>query len=212
MNRLSIFFSSVMAGVSIAFGGTVFLASENKVVGAALFTVGLFLVCNYGFHLFTGKVYSALQKDRRYLFDLPVIWIGNFVGTWLTAQVILLTRMASLSEKARVLSDAKAADSLVSLFFLGALCNIFIFIAVDGFNRLHDDIGRYLALFFGIMVFILCGYEHCVADMYYFSLAGALNGRTLMCLAVITAGNACGGILFCEAVSWLRRRSAPSTK
>lgn len=212
MNRLSVFFSAVMAGAAVAFGGTVFLALENKVIGAGLFTVGLFLVCEYGFHLFTGKVCSALRSGLRYALDLPVIWGGNFVGAWLTARIILLTRMASLSKKALALSNVKAGDSLVSLFFLGALCNVFIFIAVDGFNKFRDDIGRYLALFFGIMVFILCGFEHCVADMYYFSLAGALNGRTLLCLTAITAGNACGGILFCEAVNWRRTKSAQNSQ
>ena len=159
MNRLSVFFSAVMAGAAVAFGGTVFLALENKVIGAGLFTVGLFLVCEYGFHLFTGKVCSALRSGLRYALDLPVIWLGNFVGAWLTARIILLTRMASLSKKALALSNVKAGDSLVSLFFLGAL-----------------------------------------------------NGRTLLCLTAITAGNACGGILFCEAVNWRRTKCAQNSQ
>lgn len=76
-------------------------------------------------------MYAALPKGRRYLFDWAVIRIANFVGAWLTAQVILPTRMASLSEKACVLAGVKTAGGLVSLFFPGAPCNVFIFIAVD---------------------------------------------------------------------------------
>lgn len=76
-------------------------------------------------------MYAALPKGRRYLFDWTVIRIANFVGAWLTAQVILPTRMASLSEKACVLAGVKTAGGLVSLFFSGAPCNVFIFIAVD---------------------------------------------------------------------------------
>ena len=58
------------------------------------------------------------------------------------------------------------------------------------------EFGKYLSLLFGVTVFILCGTEHCVADMYYFSIAGMWNPHTLLCLIVITLGNAFGGVLF----------------
>ena len=56
MNRIKTFVYAILAGVSIAIGGTVFLSVENKMIGALLFTVGLFTVCTFGFNLFTGKV------------------------------------------------------------------------------------------------------------------------------------------------------------
>ena len=46
------------------------------------------------------------------------------------------------------------------------------------------------------MVFILCGFEHCVANMYYFSVAGMWSGKALVYLLVMTLGNSVGGILF----------------
>lgn len=208
MKRLSVFFSAVMAGVSIAFGGTVFLALENKLAGAALFTVGLFTVCEQGLHLFTGKVCYACRRDRGYRLDLPVVWLGNLAGAALVARTVALTRLAQLSGKAQILCGVKTADSLLSLFILGILCNVFIFIAVDGFSTIQRETGKYLALFFGIMVFIVCGFEHCVADMYYFFLAGAWSPRAVLCLLTITAGNVCGGILSCEAFAKLRQNRA----
>ena len=51
-----IFLSAILAGAVIAFGGTVFLSVENTVVGSLFFTIGLFVVCTRGLHLFTGKV------------------------------------------------------------------------------------------------------------------------------------------------------------
>lgn len=69
-------------------------------------------------------------------------------------------------------------------------------IAVDGFKNNPHELGKYLALFFGVMVFILCGFEHCVANMYYFSIAGMWNGKALLWLLVMTAGNAVGGVIF----------------
>ena len=79
------FVSGILAGISIAIGGLVFLSVENRVIGAALFTVGLFSVCSFGFHLFTGKVCYVFQQDRNYALDLPVIWLGNLAGTGLAA-------------------------------------------------------------------------------------------------------------------------------
>ncbi len=94
------------------------------------------------------------------------------------------------------LCQIKLDDSLLSLFFLGVLCNIFIYIAVEGYARNPHEMGKYLSLFLGIMVFILSGTEHCVADMFYFWMAGAWSGKAIACLLVISLGNAAGGILF----------------
>ena len=196
MSRGKVFVSAILAGMSIGFGGAAFLSVENRVVGAALFTIGLFCVCTFGFHLFTGKVCYVFQNDRRFALDLPIIWLGNVAGTGVTALLYSLTRNAAIREKAMALCQVKLDDSLLSLFVLGILCNIFIYIAVEGYQRNPHEIGKYLSLFFGVMVFILAGTEHCVADMYYFWMAGAVSGRALVCLLVISLGNAVGGSLF----------------
>lgn len=192
-----LFLSGTLAGVCIALGGTVFLSLENKVAGALFFTVGLFTICMFGLDLFTGKVCYIFERDRAYALGLPFIWLGNLAGTWLTAQAERCTRIgAALTERAEALCTAKLADSPFSIFILAVLCNILIYIAVEGFGRAPHELGKYLALFFGVSVFILCGFEHCVANMYYFSVAGMWGGRTLPYLLVMTLGNAAGGILF----------------
>ena len=197
MSRAKIFLSAILAGMSIGFGGMVFLSVDNRVIGAGLFTIGLFVVCTFGFHLFTGKVCYTFENDARFQLDLPLIWLGNLVGTGVVAGICHLTRNAdALSEKAMALCRIKMDDSLLSLFLLGVLCNIFIYIAVEGYLRNPHQVGKYLSLLFGVMVFILAGTEHCVADMYYFWMAGAVSGRALVCLLVISLGNAVGGSLF----------------
>ena len=188
------FVSGILAGISIAIGGLVFLSVENRVIGAALFTVGLFSVCSFGFHLFTGKVCYVFQNDKEYAIQLPVIWLGNLVGTGV------------LAEKAAGLCEVKLSDSFVSLFFLGILCNILIYIAVEGYGKIQHETGKYLALLFGVMVFILCGTEHCVADMFYFWMAGAWSGKAVAAIIAITAGNCVGGVL----LPLLRMAAAPA--
>ena len=197
MNRFKIFLSAVLAGMCVGFGGLVYLLLDNRIVGAALFTIGLFFICSFGFHLFTGKVCYVLQNDRAFALNLPVIWLGNLAGTGITAAAACLTRNApALREKALALCQVKIGDSLLSLFFLGFLCNIFIYLAVEGYARNPHELGKYLSLFFGVMVFILAGTEHCVADMFYFWMAGAWSGKAILCILVISIGNAAGGILF----------------
>lgn len=192
-----VFLSALLAGVCIGLGGTVFLSLENRTVGAVLFTVGLFVICTMGLHLFTGKVCYVLERDAAYALDLPVIWLGNLAGTGLLALLERCTRIGpALAEKAAGLCETKLGDGLGSIFLLAVFCNMMIYIAVEGFNRNPHELGKYLALFFGVVVFILCGYEHCVANMYYFSVAGAWSGKALLYLLVMTLGNAAGGVVF----------------
>lgn len=196
MNYGKTFIGAVMAGIAIGLGGLVFLSVDNKVIGSFLFTIGLFTVCTMGFNLFTGKACYTFQNDTAYKIGLPIIWLGNLVGTGLTAGCAWMTRVApAVSEKAMGLCQTKLGDSYMSLFFLGILCNIFIYIGVEGYKSIPHEFGKYLALVFGVMVFILCGTEHCVADMFYFWMAGAWSGQAVVRLLVITLGNAVGGVL-----------------
>lgn len=209
MKRLKTFVYGILAGVSISIGGTVFLSVDSKPLGALLFAVGLFTVCTFGFNLFTGKVCYVFERDLDYAIDLPFIWAGNLAGCWLTAALESLTRSGSaLAEKAAVLCETKLGDNLLSIFILAVFCNILIFIAVDGFNKNPHELGKYLALIFGVVVFILCGLEHCVANMYYFSIAGMWGGKTLMYVLVMTAGNAVGGVILPLLRKWKERETA----
>lgn len=201
---VSVFVSAVLAGICIGLGGAVYLSLKDAfpggtVVGALLFTVGLFTICTKGFHLFTGKVCALFDNKPAYLLELLTVWVGNFIGGGLVALLFSLTRVSALQTAAASLVEIKMTDSLPSLFVLGLLCNIFIYIAVSGYQKIPHEIGKYLALFLGVAVFILCGTEHSVADMFYWSLSGRLLTDplgSLWRLLVITAGNAVGGVLF----------------
>lgn len=210
MERVKTFVYGILAGLSIALGGTVFLSVENRVLGAALFTVGLFTVCVFGLNLFTGKVCYVFQRDKRYALDLILIWLGNFCGTFLAALCERRTRIGpALSEKAAALCETKLSDGLFSIFILAVFCNILIYIGVEGFRTISFGAGKCLALFFGVMVFILCGFEHCVANMYYFSVAGLWSPRAFGYLLVMTLGNAVGGVLLPLCSAWKEKGADP---
>ncbi len=197
MKAFRTFIGGVLAGVSIAIGGTVFLSLGDKVLGALFFTVGLFAVCTFGFNLYTGKVCYVFDQDRSYALGLPLIWTGNLAGAFLTAAAERATRIGpALAEKAQAICAVKLDDGIVSIFFLSVFCNMLIWLAVEGFKNNPHPAGKYLSLFFGVAVFILCGFEHCVANMYYFSVAGMWSWKTLAWVLVMTLGNSVGGVFF----------------
>ena len=195
MEKFRIFLSSILAGMAIAIGGIANLTLENKVAGAIFFTAGLFTVCVFGFHLFTGKVCYVFENKAGYIIDLAVIWLGNLAGAVITGFLILQTRISGINEKAITMAANKLSQSPLSVFILGIFCNIMIYIAVEGYRSCKHEIGKYLAIFFGVTVFVLCGFEHCVANMFYLTMANAWDQKALLFLLINTAGNIVGGML-----------------
>lgn len=200
---LSTFVLAILAGFCIGLGGNVFLAlmGTNKALGAVLFTVGLFTICTNGFNLFTGKACYIFDNPPTYLLTLLVIWLGNLVGTGAMALIVRGTRLsATYVEAAKNLVAAKNSDSLISLFLLAIVCNTLIYIAVDGYKNNPHEVGKYLSLVFGVVVFILAGTEHSIADMYYYAVAGeffsiSTIGNALLRILVISLGNIVGGLI-----------------
>ena len=195
MNMTKMFAYSILAGMFISIGGAAFLSIDSKIVGALFFTVGLFVICTFGLNLFTGKVCYAVKNGKKSLPALAVIWIGNLIGTLCTAGLFHLTRIASISEKAALMCQTKLNDSLLSVFILSIFCNMLIYIAVEGYKNNPHEIGKYLSLFFGVTVFIICGFEHCIANMFYISMAGMWSTESAVFIVVNTLGNAVGGLL-----------------
>lgn len=188
---------SFMSGFSLSFGGAVFLSllDTNKLAGAFLFSIGLFVILNFGFFLFTGKVGYIVENKPSYIGTVALIWAGNFIGAFFAATLLLATRYgATLQATARMLCEIKNADSPLSLTILGFFCGILMFIAADGFKILESPIMKLFAVVMPVTVFIMCGFEHSIANMVYFSLAG-WSLESFVSLLWITLGNALGGML-----------------
>lgn len=195
MKHLVTFLYAVLAGAAISIGGSAFLASDSRPVGAALFSVGLFAVCTLGLNLYTGRICYVFDNPPAYAAQCALIWLGNLAGAWLSGTALRLTRL-DWSQKAASVCQAKLDDSLLSLFILALFCNILIYIAVESYKNNPHPLGKYLGLFFGVTVFVAVGFEHCVANMFYFTVAGMWSGRAFLAILVMTLGNSVGGVLF----------------
>lgn len=194
MNKKDVFLKAFLAGIMIGIGGTVYLM-VGGIIGALLFAVGLFAICTLDYYLFTGKVCYSLENDGEYIFNLSFIWLGNIFGAYFVSLIEHFTRQyKALNEAATFVVNNKLNDNLLSIFFLAFLCNILIYLAVEEFKSNKHELGKYLGIIFGVVVFIVCGFEHCVANMYYFSIADAWSFKALLYILVMTLGNACGGL------------------
>lgn len=179
------FVKSILAGLAVSLGGYVFLSCENKYVGSVLFSVGLLTVVYLGLNLYTGRIgyiFSQNCEERiDTLFSLP----GNVLGCLCAG---LLKPPVGQVES---LVASKLTKPLSGVFIDGILCGILIFICVDIFKRKQNPI----AILFCVPAFILCGFEHSVANAFYIANARAFSLESLWFLLVVAAGNAVGGVL-----------------
>ena len=188
------FITSILAGCVITLGCAANLMSGNKIAGSLFFVIGLFFICSFSWNLFTGKLpYAKKLKDW---LKLPLIWIGNVVGSILIGLLISYAKESvGIKDSALQLVESKLNLSLFEIFLSAMCCNILIYLAVEGFKGSTADLGKYLSLIFGVSVFVLCGFEHCIADVGYVFIAR----YPLPCLKFIfvaTAGNLVGGRIF----------------
>lgn len=185
---------AIGAGLAITVGGCVYLSIENKIIGSLMFTIGLFAIILNELDLFTGQVgYLAIKKDKKdYIGTLIFTWLGNLFGTAIGAGLVCLTRINGISKKAGELCRIKLNDNLLSIFTLAIFCGMLMYIAVDGYRKKEQTI----LLFLCVSVFILCGFEHCIANMLFFTLAGTWSLKAIGYLLVMTLGNSVGGMIF----------------
>lgn len=172
---------SVLSGILVGIGVVINASSSNKYIGAMLFSLALLTIIKCGLKLYTGKIgFYRTEKARR----LFVMLVFNLAGALIPTLSVALCRR-SLYETIAAASDVKFGNSFAVLFLYGALCGVLMFIAVYSKDT--------IITIFCIMVFILSGYEHCIADFIYL----ALNFSIENCgkFAVIILGNSAGSIV-----------------
>lgn len=196
---ISYFVNGIIGGMMIGIGGCVSLSCDNRYIGSLLFSLGLFAIVQFGFGLFTGKVGYIPLRRPVYLLECLFTLLGNTFGTFLDSFLFNQTRIGTvISEKALSSVTVKLADSPLSAFVLAIFCGILMFLAVDNARISREDGGhieKTVGVIFCVMVFILCGFNHCIADMFYLFLTGEIVHAGVY-LPLVIVGNALGGMLF----------------
>lgn len=205
---LSYLSDGILAGFMIGVGAIVFMSSNNRYIGAFLFSLGLFSVVCFKYGLFTGKVgYIPLRKPV-YLIEVAVTLAANLAGTFICAVLFRFTSISrsavsgmsmSVCERAEISMTSKIYNYPLSSFCLAVFCGLLMFTAVEAYRKCSEQknfTGAVFGVVFPVAVFIICGFNHCVADMAYFFLSGLpVNASTVLYFVVVILGNSLGGML-----------------
>jgi formate/nitrite transporter len=233
----------IFAGAFIAFGAfasamishSVENVGLSKFVGAAVFPVGLMLVVLCGAELFTGNNLIAvayLNKDvtlNQMLKNWGFVYLGNLIGSLFIAFLVIGSGLLSTSGGGLGATVIKVASAKVSMTFgqaviRGILCNILVVLAVWMAIGAQDFISKIWACWFPVMLFVLSGFEHSIANMYFipvgilakanaaFAQTSGLTAETLANInwgtfftnniIPVTIGNIIGGAIIVSWVYW----------
>lgn len=187
MDKIRMLVKAIYAGFAIGIGGIIYLSVDNRVIASMLFSFGLSTIVVQGFNLYTGKI--GFVKEWKELPDMLLILLGNFVGTYIAA---MLAKAASLSISSAEMVGKKLDNSLLNVFLLSVFCGVMMYLAIDNYNRSKNIVFVVAA----VMIFILSGFEHSIANMFYFHLAGAYSLKSLLYILVMAAGNGVGAKIF----------------
>ena len=179
--------NSAVAGILIGFGCITNLCCENAVVGAFLFSLGLWTVIIQNRWLFTGKIgywdkNESFVKTEELLICLGMNLLSISVLCWLFA------RFSGLDLDASSIMEIKNNENCFEAFLRSVGCGAMMFIAVNGYNKTKNA----LMVIMPVMVFILCGFDHCIANFGYMSMENQFFSWQL---PVWIVGNTAGSMI-----------------
>ena len=216
MPRGRMFLLAVLAGAFIALAGvaaSIGTSLAGKLAGACIFPAGLAMVVVAGSELFTGNnlmVISLLERRitaGQLLTAWAVVYVGNLAGAVLVAALAVWGGTFSGCYEAVIATAAgKCGLAFGQALIRGVLCNVLVCTAVWMTMAAKDVAGKIVGLYMPVMAFVLCGFEHSIANMFYipaglFSVmryGGGAEGLGwgaffLKNLLPVTVGNVLGG-------------------
>ncbi len=212
------FLKGILAGLSIGVGGFLYILMTflvegelGKVLGSLLFAVGLFTVCTFYLSLYTGKIGLIYEKkqSKAFYISLPIMLIGNAIGAvglgYLCFAIFKdLDIMNTSMGAAAVRLSFNSFNDFLSCIIKSTLCGICVYLAVKCFAYKRISIlGTGLLVLF-VFIFVYSGFQHCIANMFYFSFANAWGGEAAINMVLCILFNSIGpvfGVLLVKALS-----------
>ncbi|MBR6916506.1 MAG: formate/nitrite transporter family protein, partial [Clostridia bacterium] len=186
MKKLAVFLRAIAAGVMISIGGAVYLSCDNKYVGALAFCVGLISVVLFKMELYTGKVGYIVTEKPSFIIDTLISIPGNFLGCAIVG--LICPPFGS----AEAVCASKLAKAPLRVFVDAFLCGLLIYVCVEIWKK-H---GKLIGILFCVPAFILCGFEHSIADMFYLFNGRSFTLSALLFILIVIAGNGVGAVFF----------------
>ncbi len=182
----------ILSGILIGIGGTVCLSCDNKYFGSIFFSIALLFICIRNYSLFTGKVGFIINDFSSYkLLNLFYCLLGNVTGTIISGLAIKFSSI-NLYQAALINCNNKLEQSILQTLIKSMFCGILMYLAIAIYKENKSKIG----ILFSIPVFILSGYEHSIANMFYFTVSGIISTQLILYMFINIIGNASGSLLF----------------
>lgn len=178
---------SILAGVFIGVGAICYL-NNPTILGAILFSIGIMAVVSLDCPLYTGQI-GFINKNN--YGDLCVVLICNLIGSFGSGMIYSLCASNEVYATANNIIVHKLNQPDFTQFVMGVGCGICIYLCVMFFKKFSNPV--LIAL--PIVVFIMSGYNHCIADTFYYAVVGKFNAEFLMCLIRVIAGNSVGSVM-----------------
>lgn len=155
---------SFVAGILIGIGCVANVMSENSILGAFLFSLALLSICALNYNLFTGKVGYANWKDT---FKLIVMLLFNIAGTAFFCWIV--ANYSNLNIDTSTITNVKLSETWQEALTKGFGCGVLIYIAVRTYRHVNvlNDNAHPLFVIMPVMAFIICGFDHCIANCGY---------------------------------------------
>ncbi|MBO5889451.1 MAG: formate/nitrite transporter family protein [Clostridia bacterium] len=175
------------------------LSQDGRIVGALLFSLGMFVILAFEMKLFTGLIPKIPHTSPKSFWQLPVCLVGNFIGVYI---VYLLVSQTFFADKIIVMGSALIGNKLaldnwaLSSLSSGILCGVLITLSVLSVDHSHKKgLSANVGVMFPIIVFVFCGFDYSIANMFYFYCLGEFSWKIIGYIALTILGNLIGGII-----------------
>ena len=176
---MNVFLKGLFAGICIAMGSVIYM-NEQGIVGPVLFATGLLSIFTLNLYLYTGQVpYGTRWKEIPFLLT---VLVSNIIGCCIT--------YIFPSPVAVDIINQKLSEPYLYVFIQAILCNALIYVACEA-NKQNKN----LSVIFAVTTFILCGFEHSIANVCFFASARVFNMDVVIHTLIVVLGNAVGGLL-----------------
>ncbi len=200
--QLLIFSKAIMSGLYVTLAATVYLVITQpgtlgfKLLGGLLFSFALLIIVGRSYYLYTGKIGYLLPYKKGVPLMILVTLLGNIVGIVVSGGLLLLANINGLTESAQTMMAIKFdTNAWYQTLILAIFCGVLMYTAVDGANRISNNGIKILIVILSVVLFLLIGFEHSIANIVYIVLAKQFSFKIFSYLLLMLLGNAIGAIV-----------------
>lgn len=192
----------ILSGIVVGIAGTGYLAAYtytgNKIIGGLLFSFALVTIVSRNYALYTGRIGYLLPHKKGYLLHILKVLFSNIIGVAIAGLLIRLSGIeingiTMVSQATATLND-KLSFKWYQTFILAIFCGILMYIGVDSSKKKIADINKVFLLVGSVIVFLVAGFEHSIATLFYLFLGEIWSLKLIAYIIIMIIGNAVGGI------------------